>query len=445
MKRPAKLEGRTTSAAIKEFRLRLQAQGRLLGRALGHRNYRIFFYGQGLSLVGTWVQSIAMSWLVYSLTGSGLMLGLVSFTGQIPTLLFSPFVGVWVDRLPRRQVLLATQALCLLQAFVLAALSWQGRVEVWQLLALSLFLGCVNALDLPARQAIVVELVAAKEDRVNAIALNSVLFNATRLVGPALGGLLIPLVGEAVCFALNAASYLASLVSLQLLRLPSAPQAARRAGWWRGFREGWDYTFGHEPIRQLLQLLALISLGAMPYTVLLPILTVQHLGGGAQLLGLLMATAGAGSLGGALFLAARRSVLGLERWVAASAVLAGLCLCLLSLLQAVWEAQVLLFALGVALIFLIVGVNTLLQNMVADDLRGRVMGFYSMAFMGLVPVGCLLAGQVADRIGVLDALWYCGCICLAAALLFGLRLGSFRRQACPVYLQSGQIGPEEEC
>jgi MFS family permease len=445
MNGPVNSEDRKIAAIIKQQLRQLRRQGRLLGRALAYRNFRLFFCGQGLSLLGTWVQSIAMSWLVYRLTGSGLLLGLVSFAGQIPSLLFSPFIGVWVDRLPRRQVLVATQALSLLQATILALLVWTGSEEIWHLLALSLLLGCINAADMPARQALVVELVEAREDRGNAIALNSVMFNATRLVGPALGGLLIPLVGEAMCFALNAVSYLFSLLSLVLLRLAALEKETEKKSWRRGFRDGWNYTFGHPPIRQLLQLLALMSLSAMPYTVLLPVLAVRYFGGGAPLLGTLMAMAGAGSLCGALILAFRRSIVGLERLVGAAALLAALSLLGLSAGVSVEAAGVLLFALGVGLLFLIVGVNTLLQHMVPDHLRGRVMSFYNMSFLGLVPVGCIAAGQGADWFGVLTMLQYCGWACLAAAILFLWQLPSFQGKACQIYQDSGHLGPDEKC
>ena len=442
---PVNSEDRKIAAIINKQLHQLRKQGRLLGRALAYPNFRLFFCGQGLSLLGTWVQSIAMSWLVYRLSGSGLLLGLVSFAGQIPSLLFSPFIGVWVDRLPRRQVLLGTQALSLLQALILAWLVWTGSEEIWHLLVLSLLLGCINAADMPARQALVVELVEAREDRGNAIALNSVMFNATRLVGPALGGLLIPLVGEAVCFALNAVSYLFSLVSLLLLQLAAAEKETEPKSWRRGFWDGWNYTFGHPPIRQLLQLLALMSLSAMPYTVLLPVLAVRYFGGGAPLLGTLMAIAGAGSLCGALILAFRRSIVGLERWVGAAALLAALSLLALSTGVPVEIASMLLFALGVGLLFLIVGVNTLLQHMVPDRLRGRVMSFYNMSFLGLVPLGCIAAGQGADVVGVLAMLQYCGWACLAAAILFLRQLPSFQGKACQIYQNSGHLGPDEKC
>lgn len=416
-----------------------------LWRALDNRDYRRFFIGQGVSAIGTWTQNIAMSWLVFQLTGSGWMLGIIAFLSQIPNFFLSPVAGVLVDRWPKRRVLLTTQALSLLQAGVLTALTLTGLLATWHILALSLLLGCINAFDVPARHAITAELVANKDDKTNAIALNSISYNIARFAGPSLAGLLIPLVGEGLCFLLNTAGYLLALLSLWSLR-PRVPTSPRqRESFIESFKQGYEYTFGQFPLKLVLGLLAVVSLMGTPYIVLLPMYVVQNLHAGADRLGLLMAMSGLGSLAGAIFLAARAEFQGLEKLLAAAAALIGLGMALLAYTDAVHSALAAMFLLGLGLIFAVVGSSTLLQCMVDDALRARVMSFYTMTFMGIGPVGSLLAGGLAQSVGTTYTLLAGGLACLCGAAYFFAHLSAFRVQACPIYVNSGNLDSVEQC
>jgi MFS family permease len=413
-------------------------------RALRHRNYRLFFCGQSVSLIGTWMTRIATSWLVYRLTGSPLLLGLVGFAGQIPSFLLAPFAGVLVDRWDRHRLLVATQVLAMVQSAALAALALTGVINIWHVLLLSLFQGVINAFDMPARQAFVVEMVEKREDLANAIALNSSMVNAARLLGPSMGGILIAAVGEGWCFTLDAASYLAVIASLLLMHVVPRPRpASAGAKVLPELREGWAYVAGSPPIRSILLLLALVSLVGMPYTVLMPVFASRVLHGGPHTLGFLMAATGVGALLGAVFLANRRTVLGLGRIIPIMAGLFGAGLIGFSLSRQLWVSLPLLLLTGLGFMVHMAASNTLIQTLVDDDKRGRVMSFYTMAFMGTTPFGSLLAGSLADRIGAPRTLLLGGVGCIAAALWFARLLPSLRERVRPIYVRMG-ILPEME-
>ncbi len=414
-------------------------------KALYNRNYQIFFAGQGLSIIGTWMQNIALSWLIYRLTDSAFMLGLVAFVGQIPNFVLSPFAGVWVDRWGKRSVLVATQVFSLIQASLLAWLTLTDRIDVNYILYLSLFLGCISAFDLPARNAITVEMMDSQEERQNAIALNSVTYNLARLLGPSAAGILIPIIGEGYCFLLNVASYFISIISLIALRLQPIVAEQRTANMFEHFQEGYAYTFKQLPLRNILLLLGIVSLTAMPYTVLLPVFVSQHLGASAGTLGFLMAVSGCGSLLGAIGIAARSEFQGLEKLLVVAASLIGGGLISFLLPGGVWFAAAVMFVLGVGFLIQVVGSNTLLQCMVDDSMRGRVMSFYTMILMGIGPFGSLLAGFLASQIGVIYTLVLGGVCSLAGAAYFARHLSVFRVQACPIYVQSGSLSSRDQC
>jgi MFS family permease len=391
-------------------------------RSLAHRNYRLYFAGQGISLIGTWMQRIAMSWLVFRMTQSSFQLSIVLFAGQIPALFLSPVAGVLVDRWNRHRVLLGTQTLAMVQAFLLALLTWTGRIDVGQLILLSLFLGVVTTFDMTTRQAFLSEMVSRRADLGNAIALNSSLVHAARLLGPTLAGILLAQTSAEVCFLLNGLSYLAVLVALLAMRL-EGPRRERHAGsLWQGLRDGFRYVNGFAPIRTLLLLLALSSMAGASYTVLLPEFTVRRLGGDAHTLGFLMAAPGLGALTGALFLASRKSVLGLDRWILLALTLLGLGLLTLAGVADFTLALLVLFAVGLGMMVQLAASNTLLQTIVAEDKRGRVMSFYTMAFLGMTPLGSLLTGVLAAWVGPPITFLVNGLLCLAGAALFGLSL-----------------------
>ena len=411
-------------------------------RALRHRNYRLFFSGQTVSLVGTWMTRIASSWLVYRLTGSALLLGLVGFAGQIPSFLLAPFAGVLVDRWNRHRLLVVTQVLAMVQSAALAGLTLAGVINIWHVLLLSLFQGVINAFDMPARQTFVVEMVEKREDLSNAIALNSSMVNAARLVGPSVGGVIIAAVGEGWCFALDAVSYLAVIASLLLMQIaPRARRAATEKKVLHELQEGWRYVAGSPPIRSILLLLALVSLVGMPYTVLMPVFASQILHGGPHTLGFLMAATGVGALLGALFLANRRTVVGLGKVIPMMSALFGAGLIGFSLSRWLPLSLLLLLFTGIGFMVQMAASNTLLQTLVEDDKRGRVMSFYTMAIMGVTPFGSLLAGGLAHRLGAPHTLLFGGIGCIAAALWFASLLPSLRERVRPIYIQKG-ILPE---
>ncbi|MFH1221359.1 MAG: MFS transporter [Candidatus Eisenbacteria bacterium] len=391
-------------------------------RTLSSRNYRLFFTGQGVSLIGTWMQRIAMSWLVYRLTDSVFLLGMVGFLGQIPTFLLGPFAGVLADRLNRHRIIVVTQILSMLQALALAVLVMTGAVQVWHIIVLSIFLGLVNALDMPTRQAFVVEMIEKREDLVNAIALNSAIFNGARLIGPSIAGILIATVGEGVCFLLNGLSYIAVIAALLAMRLRKREIERRSENMLHEIREGFTYALGLAPIRSVLLLLGLVSVVGMPYTVLMPVFARDILHGGPHTLGFLMAATGCGALVGAIYLASRRSVLGVEKNIPVAAGIFGVGLVGFSLSRALPVSLALMLVTGFGMMVQMASSNTLLQTVVDDNKRGRVMSFYNMAFMGMAPFGSLLAGSVARKIGAPYTLLIGGVCCLAGAGLIARQL-----------------------
>jgi MFS family permease len=411
-------------------------------RALSHRNYKLFFSGQSISLIGTWMTRIATSWLVYRLTGSALLLGVVGFAGQIPSFLLAPFAGVLVDRWNRHRLLIATQVLALLQSLALAILALSGIVQIWHVILLSVFQGLINAFDMPARQAFVVEMVEKREDLANAIALNSSMVNAARLLGPSIGGIIIAAVGEGWCFMLDAISYLAVIASLMAMKItPRMTKQIKEAKMLQQLSEGWKYASGFAPIRKVLLLLALVSLVGMPYTVLMPVFANEILHGGPNTLGLLMAASGVGALAGAMLLAARKSVLGLGKFIPLMAGAFGAGLIAFSFSRALWLSLLLMVVTGLGFMVQMAASNTVLQTIVEEDKRGRVMSFYTMAFMGTAPFGSLLAGSVADRIGAPYTLLIGGIGCIIGALWFATSLPALRQDVRPIYVKIG-ILPE---
>jgi MFS family permease len=418
---------------------RRETNWRLIVRALRHRNYRLFFGGQGTSLIGTWMTRVATAWLVYRLTGSAFLLGLVSFAGQIPILFLGPFAGVWVDRWNRHRVLLVTQTLSMLQSFALAGLALAKIITVNEVILLNLFQGAVNAFDMPTRQAFVIEMVEQPEDLGNAIALNSSLVNAARLIGPSVAGLIIALVGEGYCFLIDGLSYLAVIASLLAMVVTVRQREHAHGSVLSELSDGWSYIRGFRPIWWILLLLALISLVGMPYTTLMPIFAGRILHGGANTLGFLMGATGVGALIGAVRLAARRSVLGLGRVIPMTAAGFGASLIAFSLSRHQWLSMLLLVVTGFCFMQQMASSNTILQTIVENEKRGRVMSFYSMAFQGVAPFGSLIAGAAASRIGAPLTLMIGGAICIAGAALFASQLPVLRRLVRPIYIQMGVI------
>jgi MFS family permease len=412
---------------------------RFLLRALRSRNYRLFVAGQSVSLVGTWMQQVAMSWLVYRLTGSAWLLGVVGFTSQIPSFLFAPVAGVLADRWDRRRLLLATQTLAMLQAAVLAAVVLAGIVQVWQIVLLSLMLGIVNAFDIPVRQSFVVEMVEDREDLGNAIALNSSMVNGARLIGPAIAGLLVSAVGEGICFTLNSASYLAVILALAAMRLEPRQQLRQRRRIHHELYEGISYSFGFVPIRNILLLVALMSLVGMPYSVLLPVFAREVFHGGAHTYGFLMTASGSGALAGTLYLASRKSVLGLGRLIGWAAAVFGAGVAVLALSDSLALSLAALCMAGFGIMVQVASSNTILQTIVEEDKRGRVMSLFVMAFMGMTPFGSLAAGALAGSIGARETILLGGGACLAGAALFAHQLPAIREKVRPIYVKMGII------
>jgi MFS family permease len=414
-----------------------------LTRALQHRNYRLFFSGQTVSLVGTWITRIATSWLVYRLTGSVFLLGIVGFFGQIPTLILAPFAGVLVDRWNRHRILLITQVLAMLQSIGLAVLTFAGIITVTDILLLQLAQGIINAFDTPARQAFVVEMVNDRADLPNAIALNSSMVNASRIIGPSIGGVLIAAFGEGWCFAVDAISYIAVLASLMAMRVEAPRPRAAGARVLVELLDGIRYVARFAPTRDSLLLLALVATMGMPYTVLMPAIAAQILHGGPHTLGYLMTASGAGALIGALYLASRRSVLGLGRAIVIATSTFGVGLVAFSLSHRTWLSLLILPFVGGGMMVEMAATNTIIQTIVDDDMRGRVMAFYAMAFLGTAPLGSLLAGFLADRIGPLTTIMAGGIACVIGAAVFAMRLPQLRAHVRPIYIERGILAAAE--
>ncbi|MGC2300207.1 MAG: MFS transporter [Acidobacteriaceae bacterium] len=423
-------------------------------RALRHRNFRLFFGGQTISLVGTWMTRIATAWLVYQLTGSSLLLGTVSFAGQIPTFLLAPIAGVLVDRSDRRRVLVWTQTLAMVQSLLLAWLTLSHRINITEILVLSCFQGLINAFDMPGRQSFMVQMVTPqrasspgtpeesdRSDLSNAIAINSSMVNVARLVGPSLAGMVIAVSSEGWCFFIDGISYIAVIVSLLMMHV-SAP-ALRRATttMFEQMREGWSYVSTFTPVRTILLLFALVSLMGMPYMVLMPVFAARVLHGGAHTLGFLMGAAGAGALISAFSLVLRRSVRGLTKMIPIAAIVFGVGLFLFGLSHWLWLSLILMLLVGFGMLQGMTASNTIIQTLSPEDKRGRVMSYYTAAFMGMAPFGSLLAGSLAHWIGAPRTVMFTGSCCIAGGLWFWSRLPAIRREMRPIYEQLGIIAP----
>ena len=410
-------------------------------RALRHRNFRLFFAGQLISLIGTWMQNVAQSWLVYRLTGSSALLGMVGFAGQIPVFLMSPLGGLIADRHSRHRTVIATQTSSMILAFIFSGLTLAHRIQVWQIFVLAALLGVVNAFDIPARQAFLVEMVG-REDLINAIALNSSMFNSARIIGPAIAGILVAAIGEGWCFFANGVSYIAVIVGLLMMRLPPFTARVREASAVTHIIEGFRFVMHTGPISALLLLLGLVSLTGMPYAVLMPVFADRIFHSGARGLGILMGFSGIGALIGALALASRREVKGLGRWVSVSCGIFGVSLILFAFSRWFWLAAGMLIPVGLAMMTQMGSSNTLIQAMTPDSLRGRVMSVYSMMFMGMAPVGALLAGFMAQRFGAPFTVAAGGVIAVAGSFVFGLRWPELRPQARQLVLAQQMVGGE---
>jgi MFS family permease len=406
-------------------------------RALDHRNYRLYFSGQCISLIGTWMQQLAMSWLVYRLTGSVLFLGILGFTSQGPGALLAPFAGTFADRCNRHHLILLTQSLATLQAFALAYLALSGQVKLWHVIALSIFYGLVNALDVPVRQSFVVDMLEKKEDLSNAIALNSTIFNMARLVGPSIAGITISLVGEGMCFLLNGISFLAVIAALLAMKFNRKPPPPKQQGILEGLKEGIDYAYHSVPIRSILMMMGLLCLIGLPYTVMMPAFAREVLHGGAHTLGFLMGASGAGALTGAIFLAFRRNVTGLGRWIGLSVTMLGLGLICFSFSNILWLSLLLELPMGFGMIVAMASCNITIQTLVEEDKRGRVMSLFAMSFMAMMPIGSLLYGIAGRHLGIPITLRLAGALALLLAITFASRLASLKEFAYPNTLQKG--------
>jgi MFS family permease len=406
-------------------------------RALRHRNFALFLGGQVCSLIGYWIQQIALAWLVYRLTGSATLLGVLAFASNLPVLLLAPFAGLWSDRFNRHRMMLATQVLEMLQAVALTALAFSGAIEIWHIIVLTMLLGVCVAVELPVRHAYLIELIGDKQDLSNAVAMMSLMGNCGRLAGPVLAGLLIGWFSEATCFLINALSYIAVLASFAFIRVGPQQHAESHAPALHGLKEGLVYAWRTVPIRFLLTLLALIALTAAPYNALMPAVVHEAFAGNAETLGFLVGAAGTGGICGTLLLASRRNVRGLVRFIVASALVSGGALVALSWSRWLALSLMLMGVIGFGILVISVGVNIILQTIVDDDKRGRVMSLYTAAFIGVVPFGGLIAGVLADHVGATNTLLAGGIICVVAALGMTRQLPLLRQHLGPIYARLG--------
>ncbi|MEH2307204.1 MFS transporter [Nostoc sp.] len=407
--------------------------------ALRSKNYQLFFAGQGISLVGTWMTQLATIWLVYKLTNSALMLGVVGFSSQIPSFFLAPFGGVFVDRFSRYRTLIGTQILAMIQSLTLAVLALTGVIEVWHIIALSLCQGFINALDAPARQAFVPELVERREDLANAIAINSTMINGARLIGPAIGGLLIARVGTGYCFLIDGLSYIAVLAALLAMKVKPWKNVVTDGNPLQKVKEGFVYAFSFPPIRSILLLSTLVSLMGLQNTILVPVIAEQVLKGGAESLGFLMAVSGVGALTGGIYLATRQTILGIGKLIALAPAILGVGLIAFSLSRYLPLSLFTMLFVGLGTILQIAASNTFLQTIVEDDKRGRLMSLYTMSFLGMIPVGNLLGGVLASRIGAPNTLIIDGIACILGSIIFSRQLPALRQIMRPIYEQKGIV------
>lgn len=387
-------------------------------RALRHRDYRLFFLGQGVSVIGTHTQYVALSWLVYRLTGSTVLLGAVAFCTQVPTFFLGPLAGVAADRARRKKLLLLTQALSMGQALALAALVLTGAIQTWHILTLGIFIGSVNAFDIPVRQSFVIGLVESRDDYTNAIALNSAMFHGARFIGPAIAAVLISAFEEGVCFLVNGISYAAVLGALGAIRVKERSRRRQNGPMWGDFWEGIQYVRSFKPIAAVLALLSLLSIAGAPYMVLMPAYAKDILHGSANTFGLLMSSAGVGSVCGTLYLASRKDARGLIKIIPAAAGATGCVLTLFALSRSLTLSVFLLFLAGFSMVTQVASSNTFIQTVVDEDKRGRILSLFAMSFMGIMPFGSILAGALAGKIGVPHTLLLGGACCIAGALIF---------------------------
>jgi MFS family permease len=408
-------------------------------RALRHRNFRLFFIGQGISLTGTWLQTTAMSWLVYRLTGSAFLLGVVGFSTQLPSIFISPFAGVLSDRWKRRTILLVTQSLSLLQAAILAALVVAKLIVPWHIIVLSLFIGVINSFDVPARQSFMMEMIDDKNDIGNALAINSAMFNSARLIGPTIAGILIAVTGEGVCFVLNAASFIAVLYALYQMRVKERTGIRKNERVLSELKTGFDYVTGSRPIRDILLNLSLVSLMGMPYMTLMPVFAKNVFHGGPHTMGFLMSSAGLGALCGAIYLASRKSVVGLVTHIYVSGAIFGAAMVAFAVSASLPLAMFFLFIAGFGMIIQSASSNTILQSISDEDKRGRVMSFYTIAFIGISTFGSLLYGSLAGVIGVSLTVIIGGVFVMAGAFVFSTKIKGLRKLIRPIYIRNGII------
>jgi MFS family permease len=408
-------------------------------RALRHRNFKLFFFGQSISLIGTWMTRLATTWLVYRLTHSALLLGIVTFAGQIISFALGPFAGVWVERLNRRKLLLWTQAAAAAQSLAMAALTLAHVINLWEIIALTALQGLINAFDMPARQSFLVQMVEDRNDLSNAIAINSSMVNGARLVGPAIAGLVIGALGEGWCFLIDGVSYLAVIASLLMMRIQRLDLRRTASSMLEQMREGWNYVRTFRPIRTILLLFSLLCLMGYPFAVLLPVFVVQVLHGGATTLGWLTGASGIGALVSALSLAIRKSVVGLTRMLQIAAAMLGGALVLFGLSHTLWVSLLLMGFVGFGLMQSASASNTIIQSLVPEDKRARVMSYYTMAFFGAAPFGSLLAGALADRIGAPHTVILTGAFCVAGSLWFTFELPKIRAVMRPIYQEMGLL------
>ncbi len=411
--------------------------------ALRSRNYRLFFAGQGISLIGTWMTQLATIWLVYSLTKSPLMLGFVGFSSQIPSFFLTPFGGVFVDRFSRHRILIGTQILAMVQSLALAVLALTGVIQVWHIIALSLFQGFITAFDAPARQAFVPELVERREDLANAIAINSTMFNGARLIGPAIAGLLLARVGAAYCFLIDGVSYIAVIIALLAMRIKPIKTVETNINPLQRIKEGFEYAFGFPPIRAILLLSALVSFMGLQYTVLVPIFAEEIFKGGAETLGFLMAASGVGALAGGIYLVTRKTVVGLGQVIVLAPATLGIGLIAFAFSRFLPLSLFTMLFIGLGTILQVAASNTVLQTIVEDDKRGRVMSFFSMSFLGVIPFGSLLGGALANRIGAPNTLIIDGIACILGFIFFAKQLPALKQMVIPVYQKIGVLPKAE--
>lgn len=408
-----------------------------------NRSYALYFGGQFVSLVGTWMQQVALAWFTYTLTNSPLMLAVVGASSQLPSLLVMPFAGVFADRLDRKKVIITTAVLSMIEASILAFLTLSHQIQVWHLIGLGLFAGVINAFDMPTRSAYVYDLVERPEDLPSAIAMNSTLMNITRLIGPALAGFVVAMLGTGMCFLINALSYIGVLWALLAIKSETKAKTSVAKSVMKELQEGFNYVRNSAPVRALIMHLGIFGIGGMAYAMLLPVY-VKHIGGDSNTLGYLMSASAIGSLCGTLFLASRKSVLGLGRWIVASSFGYSLFLMVFAFTTSFWAALLVLPMIGACMMLQMASINTILQTIVDEDKRGRTMSLFTMAFMGAAPIGSLAAGAIADRIGLPYTLLGCGIYCFIVSCIFAAQMPRLREATRPIYIEKGILVAEEE-